>query len=188
MKTTILATLFVVSNACFADVGELSRSTKFASPEQFVEAARGFHPAAKPSELSYIFAAPELGNDESTYGKTVFADRISEVTELFRTPDRCAYFVRAEPRTDYTRSYVAALFVLSRDDQSAWRIRTIERFLAIGVGGWIECKVIHPPAKSKDASPVTFRITETDAGRHDVSEERVYTLAVGNGPRLKPVK
>ena len=188
MKTTILATLFLVSNACFADVGELSRATKFASPEQFVEAARGFHPAAKPSELSCIFAAPELGNDESTYRKTVFADRISEVTELFRTPDRCAYFVRAEPRTDYTRSYVAALFVLSRDDQSAWRIRTIERFLAIGVGGWIECKVIHLPAKSKDASPVTFRITETDAGRHDVSEERVYTLAVGNGPRLKPVK
>jgi hypothetical protein len=188
LKKTILAILFAVSNACLADVGELSRSTKFASPEQFVEAARGFHPATKPSELSYIFAAPELGNDESTYGKTVFADRINEVTELFRTPDRCAYFVRAEPRTDYTRSYVAALFVLSRDDQSAWRIRTIERFLAIGVGGWIECKVIHPPAKSKDTSPVTFRITETDAGQHDVSEERVYTLALGNGPRLKPVK
>src|SRR5947207_11881693 len=84
---TILATLCAVSNACFGDVGGLSRATKFASPEQFVEAARGFHPAAKPSELSYIFAAPELGNDESTYGKTVFADRISEVTELFRTPD-----------------------------------------------------------------------------------------------------
>ena len=186
MKTTILAMLFVVSNACFGDVGELSRETKFASPEQFVEAARGFHPAAEPSELSYIFAAPELGNDESTYGKTVFAKTITDVTELFRTSDACAYFVRAEPKTDYTRSYVAALFVLSRDDQSAWRIRTIERF-AIGVGGWIDCKVIHPPAKSKDASPVTFRITETDAGRHDVSEERVYTLAVGNGPRLIPV-
>jgi len=184
---TILATLFAVSNACFGDVGELSRATKFASPEQFVEAARGFHPAAKPSELSYIFAAPELGNDESTYGKTVFADGISEVTELFRTPDRCAYFVRAEPKTDYTRSYVAALFVLSRDDESAWRIRTIERFFAIGVGGWIECKVIHRPTKSKGASPVTFRITETDAGRH-VLEERVYTLAAGNGPRLNPVK
>ena len=184
---TILATLFAVSNACFGDVGELSRATKFASPEQFVEAARGFHPAAKPSELSYIFAAPELGNDESTYGKTVFAKTITDVTELFRTSDACAYFVRAEQKTDYTRSYVAALFVLSRDDQSAWRIRTIERF-AIGVGGWIDCKVIHPPAKSKDASPVTFRITETDAGRHDVSEERVYTLAVGNGHRLKPVK
>ena len=64
---------------------------------------------------------------------------------------------------------------------------TIERFFAIGVGGWIEGKVIHPPAESKDASPVTFRITETDAGRHDVLEERVYTLALGNGPRLKPV-
>jgi len=184
---TILATLFAVSNACFGEVGELSRAAKFASPEQFVEAARGFHPAAKPSELSYIFAAPELGNDESTYGKTVFADGISEVTELFRTPDRCAYFVRAEPKTDYTRSYVAALFVLSRDDESAWRIRTIERFFAIGVGGWIECKVIHRPTKSKGASPVTFRITETDAGRH-VLEERVYTLAAGNGPRLNPVK
>jgi hypothetical protein len=171
------------------DVSELSRETKFPSPAQFVEAARGFHPAAKSSELSYIFAAPELGNDESTYGKIVFADTISEVTELFRTPDRCAYFVRAEPKTDYTRSYVAALFVLSRDiDENMWRIRTIERFFAIGVGGWIECKVIHGPTKSKGSSPVTFQITETDAGRHDVSEERVYTLAAGNGPRLKPVK
>src|SRR6266704_370909 len=103
--------------------------------------------------LSYVFAAPELGNDEFTYGKTVFADRISEVTELFRTPDTCAYFVRAEPKTDYTRSYVAALFLLTRNDQSAWRIRTIERFFATGVGGWIECKVIHWPTKSKDASP-----------------------------------
>src|SRR5439155_27347973 len=112
---------------------------------------------------------------------------ITTVTELCRTPHACAYFVRAEPKTDYPHSYVAALFVLSRDDQSAWRIRTIERFFAIGVDGWIECKVIHPPTKSKDASPVTFRITETDAGRH-VLEERVYTLAAGNGPRLNPVK
>jgi hypothetical protein len=188
LKTTLLATFFVVTNACFGDGGELSRATKFASPEQFVEAARGFHPAAKPSELSYIFAAPELGHDESTYGKTVFAETISEVTELFRTPDTCAYFVRAEPKTDYTRSYVAALFVLTRDDQSAWRIRTIERFFAIGVGGWIECKVIHGPTKSKGSSPATFQIIETDAGRHDISEERVYTLVAGNGPRLKPVK
>src|SRR5436190_19271783 len=186
-RHTILAILSVVSNACFGEVEELSRTTKFASPEQFVEAARVFRPAAKPSELSYIFAAPELGHDESIYGKTVFAETISEVTELFRTPDTCAYFVRAEPKTDSTRSYVAALFVLTRDDQSAWRIRTIERFFAIGVGGWIECKVIHRPTKSKGASPVTFRITETDAGRH-VLEERVYTLAAGNGPRLNPVK
>ena len=180
--------LFVVSNACFGDVGELSRETKFASPEQFVEAARGFHPAAKPSELSYIFAVPELGHDESTFGKTVFTETITEVTELFQTPDTCAYFVRAEPKTDYTRSYVAALFLLRRNDQSAWRIRTIERFFSIGVDGLIECKVIHPPTKSKGAFLVAFRITETDAGRHDVLEERVYTLAVGNGPRLKPVK
>jgi hypothetical protein len=140
LKTTILAMLFVVSNACFGDVDELSRTTKFASPEQFVEAARGFHPPAKPSEVSYIFAAPELGNDESTYGKIVFAETITDVTELFQTPDRCAYFVRAELKTDYTRSYVAALFLLSRDDQSEWRIRTIERFFAIGVGGWISAR------------------------------------------------
>jgi len=188
LKTLTLTTLLLISNACLADVGEFSRATKFASPDDFLQAARSFHPATKPSELGYIFSAPELGNYESTYGKTVFADRISEVTELFRTPDRCAYFVRAEPRTDYTRSYVAALFLLRRNDQSAWRIRTIERFFSIGVDGLIECKVIHPPTKSKGAFPVAFRITETDAGRHDVLEERVYTLAVGNGPRLKPVK
>lgn len=170
-------------------LSELSRETKFPSPKQFVEAARAFRPAAKPSELSYIFAAPELGHDDSIYGNIVFAETITEVTELFRTPDRCAYFVRAEPKTDYTRSYIAALFVLSRDiEDNMWRITTIERFFAIGVGGWIECKVIHPPGQSKDAPPITFRITETDAGRHDVLEERVYTLAMGTGCRLKPVK
>src|SRR5206468_12191676 len=101
--------------------------------------------------------------------------------------DGCDYVVRADASSASTRSYVAALFVLSRDDESAWRIRTIERFFAIGVGGWIECKVIHRPTKSKGASPVTFRITATDAGRH-VLEERVYTLAAGNGPRLNPGK
>ena len=189
MKTTLLATLFLVSNACFGDVPELSRATKFVSPEQFVEAARGFHPATKPSELSYIFAAPELGHEDSTFGKIVFAETITEVTELYRTPETCAYFVQAEPKTNYTRSYTAALFLLWRDENDhLWRIRTIERFYATGVGGWIECTVIHGPTKSKGASQVTFRITETDAGRHDVLEERVYTLAVGNGFRLKPVK
>ena len=30
-------------------------------------------------------------------------------------------------------------------------------------------------------------VTETDAGRRDISEERVYTLAVGSRTRLKPV-
>jgi hypothetical protein len=168
---------------------ELSRETKFPSPKQFVEAAHGFHPAEKLSELSYIFSAPELGNDDSIYGKTVFADKITEVTELFRTPDTCAYFLRAEPQTDYTRSYVGALILLGRDiNENAWRIRTIERFFANGVSGWIECKVIHPPNDAKAAPPITFRITETDAGRHDLLDERVYTLAVGNGFRLKPVK
>jgi len=189
LKTTLLATLFLVSNACFGDVPELSRATKFVSPEQFVEAARGFHPATKPSELSYIFAAPELGHEDSTFGKIVFAETITEVTELNRTPKTCAYFVQAEPKTNSTRSYTAALFLLWHDENDhLWRIRTIERFYATGVGGWIECKVIHEPTKSKGASPVTFRITETDAGQHDFLEERVYTLAVGNGSRLKPVK
>jgi hypothetical protein len=187
LKTTLLATLLLVSNA-FGDVPELSRATKFVSPEQFVEVARGFHPATTLSELSYIFAAPELGHDDSAFGKVVFAETITEVTELYRTPATCAYFVQAEPKTDYTASYTAALFLLWHDENHLWRIRTIERFYAIGVGGWIECKVIHGPTKSKGASPVTFRITETDAGRHDVLEERVYTLAAGNGPRLKPVK
>jgi hypothetical protein len=189
LKTTLLATLFLVSNACFGDVPELSRATKFASPEQFAKAARAFHPATKPSELSHIFAAPELGNDDSTFGKIVFAETMTEVTELYRTAETCAYFVQAEPKTDYTRSYTAALFLLWRDENDhLWRIRTVERFYATGVGGWIACKVIHEPTKSKDASPVTFRITEADAGQHDVLEERVYTLAVGNGSRLKPVK
>ena len=188
MKTTVLTTLFLVSNACLGDVPELSRATKFVSPEQFVDATRGFHPATKPSELSYIFAAPELGHDDSTFGKIVFAERITEVTELYRTPETCAYFVQAEPKTDYTRSYTAALFLLWRDENHLWRISRIERFYATGVGGWIACKLIHGPTKSKGASPVTFRITETDAGRHDFLEERVHTLAVGNGSRLKPVK
>jgi hypothetical protein len=181
MKTTILAILFSVSNACFGDVGELSRTMKFASPEQFAETARNFRPATKPSELSYIFAAPELGNDDSTYGKTVFADVITTVAEISRTPDLCAYFVQAEPKTDYTRSYSAGLFILRRGDGGAWRIATIERFYAIGVGGWIECRVIHQSA------PLTVRITETDAGRHDVLQERVHTLTDAHGIRLKPV-
>jgi hypothetical protein len=100
----------------------------------------GFTPGTKPSELSYIFAAPELGNDDSTFGKIVFAETITEVTELYRTPETCAYFVQAEPKTDYTRSYTAALFLLWRDENQLWRIRRIERFYATGVGGWIECK------------------------------------------------
>ncbi len=153
----------------------------FSSPEQFAETAHNFRPAAKPSELSYIFAAPERGNDDATYGKTVFADTITKVAELSRTRDICAYFVQAEPKTDYTRSYVAGLFLLWRGEGGAWRIGTIERFYAIGVGGWIECRVI------RRSAPLTFRITETDAGRHDVLQERVYTLADTHGIRLKPI-
>jgi len=187
-KTESLAILFLASNSCFGDVGELSRTTRFASAEQFAEAARNFRPATNPSEFSYIFAAPELGHDDSTYGKSVFADRITEVTELSRGSDVCAYFVRAEPKTDYTRSYIAALFLLRRDDASTWRIATVERFYAVGVGGGIECRVIRQPTKSQNSFPLTFRITETDAGRHDVLEERVYTLADAHGIRLKPIK
>ena len=180
LKAANLAILFLVSNTCFGEVGELSRTMTFASPEQFAEAARAFRPAAKPSELSYIFAAPELGNEDSTYGKTVFADAITKVAELSRTADVCAYFVQAEPKTDYTRSYVAGLFILRRGDGSTWRIGTVERFSATGVGGWIECRVI------RRSAPLTFRVTETDAGRR-VLQERIYTLADAPGIRLKPV-
>ncbi len=177
MKTLTLTTLLLISNACLADVGDFSRATKFASPDQFLQ-----------SELGYIFSAPELGNDESRYGQTVIAETISKVTELSREHDLCAYFLQAEPRTDYTRSYVAALFLLRPDDNGVWRITTIERFQAIGVGGWVECKVIRKPKQPTDSTPLIFRVTETDAGRHDVLEERINTLAVGHGIRLKPVK
>jgi hypothetical protein len=188
VKTLTLATLLLISNACLADVGDFSRATKFASPDQFLQAARSFHPATKPSELGYIFSAPELGNDESRYGQTVIAGTISKVTELSREHDLCAYLLQAEPRTDYTRSYVAALFLLRPDDNGVWRIITIERFQAIGVGGWVECKVIRKPKQPTDSTPLIFRVTETDAGRHAVLEERIYTLAAGHGIRLKPVK
>jgi hypothetical protein len=180
VKTANLAILFLVSNTCFSEVGDKSRTMAFASPEQFAETARNFRPATKPSELSYIFAAPELGNDDSTYGKTVFADTINTVAEVSRTPNVCAYFIQAEPKTHYTRTYAAGLFILRRSDGGTWRIATIERFYAVGVGGWIECKVI------RRSAPVTFRITETDAGRHDVLQQRVYTLADENGIRLQP--
>lgn len=188
LKTLTLTTLLLLSNACLADVDDFSRATKFTSPEQFLQAARNFHPATKPSELSYIFSAPERGNDESRYGQTIVAETITKVTALAREPDFCAYFLQAEPRTDYTRSYVAALFLLRPDDKGTWRITTIERFQAIGVGGWIECKVIRQPKQSKDSNPLIFRVTETDAGRHEVLDERIYTLAAGHGTRLKPVK
>jgi hypothetical protein len=188
LKTLTLTTLLLVSNACLADIGDFSRAMKFASPDQFLQAARNFHPATKPSELGYIFSAPELGNDESRYGQTVIAETISKVTELSREHDLCAYFLQAEPRTDYTRSYVAALFLLRPDDNGVWRITTIERFQAIGVGGWVECKVIRQRKQLTDSTPLIFRVTETDAGRHDVLEERIYTLSARHGIRLKPVK
>jgi len=105
LKTLTLTTLLLISNACLADVGDFSRATKFASPDQFLQAARSFHPATKPSELGYIFSAPELGNDQSRYGQTVIAETISKVTELSREHDLCAYFLQAEPRTDYTRYF-----------------------------------------------------------------------------------
>ncbi|HBJ85592.1 MAG TPA: hypothetical protein DDZ88_17290 [Verrucomicrobiales bacterium] len=188
MKTLTLTTLLLLSNACLADVDGFSRATKFASPEQFLQVARSFHPATKPSELGYIFSAPERGNDQSRYGKTIFAETITKVTELSREPDLCAYFLQAEPPTNYTRSYVAALFLLRPGDNGIWRITTIERFQAVGAGGWVECKVILKPKQSKDSTLLIFQVTETDAGRHDVLEERVYKLAAGHGIRLKPVK
>lgn len=97
-------------------------------------------------------------------------------------------FPPAEPRTDYTRSYVVALFLLRPDDNGVWRITTIERFQAIGMGGWVECKVIRKPKQPTDSTPLIFRVTETDGGRRDILEERIYTLAAGHGIRLKPVK
>ena len=168
--------MLLATNICFADSGELSRTAKFASPDQFAAAAWSFHPATKPSELSYIFSAPELSNDNSTYGNFVFAEGITEVTELSRTPDVCAYFVKAEPKTDYTCSYAAGLFLLRLHDNSAWRIATIEQFHAIGVCGWIECRAIHYPTTAKKSPPLTFRVTETDADRHLILDKRVYTL------------
>src|SRR4029077_16816736 len=151
----------------------------------FLQAARSFHPATKPSELGYIFSAPELRNDESRYGQTVIAETISKVTELLREHDLCAYLLEAKPRADYTSSYVAALFLLRPDANGVWRITTIERFQATGVGGWVECKVIRKPKQPTDSNPLIFRVTETDAGRR-VLEKRIYTLAAGRGTRLKP--
>jgi hypothetical protein len=48
--------------------------------------------------------------------------------------------------------------------------------------------VIRKPKQPTDSTSLIFRVTETDAGRDDVLEERIYTLAAGHGIRLKPVK
>ena len=185
MKALASVILIAISNACLANTSDFSRTAEFTPPEKFVKVARNFRPASERSEFSYFFSAPERGNDDSTYGKLVFAEAIEDVTELWRGPDLCAYFLQASPKTEYTRSYVAALLLLHRSiDSQIWRITTVERFQAIGAGGGIHCRVLRQPEKS---APLTFRVTETDAGRRDVSEERVYTLAVGNGIRLKSV-
>jgi hypothetical protein len=166
--------LLSIGNACLANINDFSRTAKFTSPEEFVKVARNFRPASERSEFSYFFSAPERGNDDSTCGKLVFAEAMGDVTELWRGPDLCAYFLQTSPKTEYTRSYVAALLLLERSiDSGIWRITTVERFQATGAGGGIHCRVLRQPEKS---APLTFRITETDAGRRDVSEERAYTV------------
>jgi len=185
VNSSTLIMLLSIGNACLANTSDFSRTAKFTSPEEFVKVARNFRPASERSEFSYFFSAPEHGNEDSTYGKLVFAEAIEGVTELWRGPDLCAYFLQASPKTEYTRSYVAALLLLERSiDSGIWRITTVEHFQAAGARGGIHCRVLRQPEKS---TPLTFRVTETDAGRRDVSEERVYTLAVGSRTRLKPV-
>ena len=187
VKTLILVSVFGLF--CVRDVfGEdFSHSAKFVSPAQFLEAARNFHPARNPTEFGYIFSASEGDLDDDDYGKTVFAETITEATELSHSQDCCVFFLKAEPKTEYTRSFVAALIVLRPDQKGSWRVSATERFQASCAGGWIECKVSQKPSKLKGTPQPIFRVTEFDAGRHDVFAERTYSLTVGGGVRLQPV-
>jgi hypothetical protein len=149
--------LLSIGNACLANTRDFSRTAKFTSPEEFVKVARNFRPASERSEFSYFFSASEHGNEDSTYGKLVFAEAIEGVTELWRGPGLCAYFLQASPKTEYTRSYVAALLLLERSiDSGIWRITTVEHFQAAGAGGGIHCRVLRQPRNplhSRFASP-----------------------------------
>ena len=164
---------------------DFARTTKFKSTEQFVESAKNFHPIERPSEFSYLFSAPEEGVEG--YGKTVFANQIHGVTELFLSSNQCAYFIDSYPQTEATGSCVAGLFVLSRGQDGYWKIRIAERFFATGVCGRIECKVLKRPNKDNQTQSLVFQIKEIDAGRRMVLDERVYTLAYTGQLRLKPV-
>jgi len=155
VNSSTLIMLLWIGNACLANTSDFSRTAKFTSPEEFVKVARNFRPASERSEFSYFFSAPERGNDDSTYGKLVFAEAIEDVTELWRGPDLCAYFLQVSPKTEYTPSYVAALLLLERSiDSGIWRITTVQRFEATGAGGGIHCRVLRQPEKS---APLTFR-------------------------------
>lgn len=136
--------LFSVCHVFAGRAPELSRESTFKSLDEFVASAKAFRPSNKPTEFAYIFSVPAY--DNGSFQRTVFAQSINEVKLLWQggtDGERHAVFaLYAEPKTEDTRSYVAAIVLLNRTGGN-WLIYDVKREAAYGQRGGVQCKLAH---------------------------------------------
>ncbi|MCW1924652.1 hypothetical protein OKA05_18955 [Luteolibacter arcticus] len=173
-----------------ADAGEFSRKAPFESVEDFVEAAKGFQPAASGSDLSVLFTVPELGQSEDPQdGKPVLAKTIESCEAVWANDSHALVFVKALPPTEATRSVTGVLFLLQRTGDS-WHISDSRQFTATGKDAGISAKLTAatgsgPDRLGTEGFPPVVTIAESQGGRgysYDLSAS--YTLRASKLERL----
>jgi hypothetical protein len=111
------------------NAAEFDRQSAFASVEAFVTAAKAFPLATTKSNLSSLFAIPEMG--AINHGKPITAPAIQSCNAIWSGDDSALVLAVAIPPTEATRSSIGVLFLLVRQ-RDRWHIADLLRFTATG--------------------------------------------------------
>jgi hypothetical protein len=173
-----------------AIAGEFSRSTPFASVQDFVDAATKFQPGVSGSDLSTLFVVPELGQDEDPKtGTPVFAKSIESCQTLWANDSHALVFATAHPPTEASRTVTGVLFVIKRTGDS-WRISDTRQFTATGKGSRISAEQTAetgggPDRLGEEGLPPVITVTEGQGGRgYFYTQSASYTLKASKLERL----
>lgn len=108
---------------------DFSRQAEFATIEDFVTAAKAFHPDAAKSDLAALFSVAEPG--EANHGKPAVAASIRSCDTIWSGRNGAVVLVVAAPPTEATRSEIGLLIALVQKGNQ-WRIGDLHRFVTFG--------------------------------------------------------
>ena len=112
-----------------APAADLTRQSTFASPEAFVESAKGCTPSTAKGLMATIIAIPDIGQD--IHDKMIAATKVQSCEVLWSDETAALVLATANPPTEATRSAVGVLFFLVQKNNK-WRIADLLRFKAMG--------------------------------------------------------
>jgi hypothetical protein len=176
-------TLVLILSFCLPSPGsaaDFDRLSHFKSCDEFVSALQALQPQKQPNVYSRSLSIEEFGENRDAL---IVPEKVESVTEVWRSDDYALIFATAQPKTEASKSAVAAIIVLEHTEEG-WSFVSLRRYETTGKYSGITCELTSGIYKEytpgNGISPATLTFHRFSGGR-GASESASWSLLFNDG-------